>query len=126
MIFRVARHTNDLDKIIEFYTQIMGFECLGEFKDHDGYNGVFIGKSGAGWHLEFTTSADNANHKFDPDDLLVFYPESEMEHRNLLNRLHENLIEAVTPKNPYWAVNGKMFLDPDGYGIVISPLRIIS
>lgn len=102
----------------------MGFERLGEFKNHDGYYGVFIGKKGADWHLEFTTSQDNANHKFDPDDLLVFYPESETEYRETLNRIHENLIDPVTPKNPYWAVNGKMFLDPDGFLVVISNLKI--
>ncbi|WP_394335993.1 hypothetical protein [Flavobacterium laiguense] len=29
----------------------------------------------------------------------------------------------MTSKNPYWNENGKMVLDPDGFRIVISPLK---
>jgi catechol 2,3-dioxygenase-like lactoylglutathione lyase family enzyme len=44
MKFRVARHTNDLDKIKTFYTTVLGFEVLGSFEDHDSYDGLFLGK----------------------------------------------------------------------------------
>ena len=76
MIFRVARHTDNIQKIRYFYTEILGFKVLGEFKDHDGYDGIFIGKENTAWHLEFTTSDKQPNHKFDKDDILVFYPAS--------------------------------------------------
>ena len=45
MKLRVARHTNDLDKIEAFYINILGFERLGGFQNHNNYDGVFIGKS---------------------------------------------------------------------------------
>ncbi len=32
MKFRVARHTNDLEKIEQFYTTVIGLKKLGEFK----------------------------------------------------------------------------------------------
>jgi replication initiation and membrane attachment protein DnaB len=32
MIFRNARHTNQLELLVEFYTQIIGLEVLGRFK----------------------------------------------------------------------------------------------
>ena len=33
-------------------------------------------------------------------------------------------IELIKAKNPYWNENGKMILDPDGYRIIISDLKI--
>ena len=33
MNFRYARHTNNLEPLIEFYTEIVGLEKLGEFKN---------------------------------------------------------------------------------------------
>jgi len=44
----------------------------------------------------------------------------------ILNRVQAHQIAFVKAKNPYWNRNGKLFLDPDGYGIVISPLKIKS
>jgi len=46
MVLRVARHTDGLKKIEDFYINILGFERLGGFEKHNNYNGVFIGKSG--------------------------------------------------------------------------------
>jgi catechol 2,3-dioxygenase-like lactoylglutathione lyase family enzyme len=123
MVLRVARHTNNLEKIEAFYVNILGFERLGGFQNHNNYDGVFIGKSDLDWHFEFTESNDKANHLFDEDDIIVLYPSTILEHNNLLNRVSNNNISIITSKNPYWNENGKMFLDPDGYRIVISPLR---
>jgi hypothetical protein len=44
MTFRFARHTNDLERIKSFYITILGFELLGSFENHNGYDGIFIGK----------------------------------------------------------------------------------
>ncbi len=119
MKFRSARHTDNLLPIISFYRNVLGLEILGDFKDHDGYDGVFLGIPGAGWHLEFTTSAEKVNHEPDDDDLLVFYPDSAEEHENTIRRFTENNIPALEPKNPYWKANGTTYADPDGYRIVI-------
>ncbi|AOY44171.1 MULTISPECIES: hypothetical protein [Psychrobacter] len=43
MKFRYARHTNNLGTLIDFYQNIIGLEKLGGFKDHNGYDGVFLG-----------------------------------------------------------------------------------
>ena len=124
MDFRSARHTNSLEEIINFYTEIIGFDVIGEFKDHDGYDGVFLGIHGMSWHLEFTKSTDVTTHSFDPDDLLVFYPSTANEYEFIMNAIASNSIERHIPKNPYWQKNGVLIHDPDGYGILISPLRI--
>jgi catechol 2,3-dioxygenase-like lactoylglutathione lyase family enzyme len=123
MIFRFARHTNDLERIKSFYIDVLGFELLGSFENHEGYDGIFIGKPTLDWHLEFTKSNENVYHSFDEDDLLVFYPESISEYENLINRIAKNNIHFITPKNPYWKLNGKMIMDPDGYNIILSNLK---
>ena len=120
MKFRIARHTDNFLPIITFYTEILGLELLGSFENHNNYDGIFIGKRGADWHLEFTKSAENATHSFDEDDLLVFYIDTKSEYQAILNRFAENKVEIQQAKNPYWNENGTLVLDPDGYGIVIS------
>lgn len=58
MNFRYARHTRDLNKIERFYTEVVGLENLGGFKNHSGYDGLFLGHRNTSWHLEFTVSED--------------------------------------------------------------------
>lgn len=125
MFLRVARHTDNLEKMVDFYVTILGFELLGDFQNHNSYDGVFIGKSGLDWHFEFTKSEEKANHTFDHDDVIVIYPKSILDYDQLISRLIHNNISIVTSNNPFWNENGKMFLDPDGYRIVLSPLKAI-
>ena len=126
MTFRFARHTNDLEQIKTFYIAILGFELLGTFKNHNGYDGIFIGKSNENWHLEFTTTKAVICLDFNEDDMLVFYPTSKIEFDILVNKLQSHEIKFIKAKNPYWNENGKMILDPDGYRIIISNLKIKS
>lgn len=119
MKFRSARHTDKLPAIITFYTEALGLIILGNFRDHDGYNGVFLGLPGADWHLEFTTSEEPAQHQPDEDDLLVFYPASAAECAAILQRFTDHKIPPAEPKNPYWKVNGMLYKDPDGFGVMI-------
>jgi catechol 2,3-dioxygenase-like lactoylglutathione lyase family enzyme len=123
MVLRVARHTNNLEKIEDFYVNILGFERLGGFQNHATYDGVFIGKLDLDWHFEFTQSEAKADHTFDEDDVTVLYPKTILEYNNLVKSILENNISIITSKNPYWNENGKMFLDPDGFRIVISDLK---
>jgi catechol 2,3-dioxygenase-like lactoylglutathione lyase family enzyme len=123
MVLRVARHTNNLEKIEAFYVNILGFERLGGFQNHNDYDGVFIGKPNLNWHFEFTKSDEKANHHFDEDDIIVLYPKTILEYNSLLDSISNNNISIITSKNLYWNHNGKMILDPDGFRIVISPLK---
>jgi catechol 2,3-dioxygenase-like lactoylglutathione lyase family enzyme len=120
MKFRVARHTTNLTPIIDFYRDVLGLTLLGEFEDHAGYNGVFLGITGADWHLEFTVSADAPYHQADDDDFLVFYQQSETEYQALKQKFEEREIKPVRAKNPYWNTNGTIYKDPDGYGVIIA------
>lgn len=124
MKFRFARHTNNLEQLNSFYVKILGMEILGNFQDHNGYGGVFIGKQNENWHLEFTKSDEIVHFNFGEEDVLVFYPSTRLEYNNILDRINISSIKIIEAKNPYWNENGKMLLDPDGYRIVISDLKI--
>jgi len=123
MFLRVARHTNDLEIIENFYVDILGFERLGGFQNHNNYDGVFIGKPVLDWHFEFTQSKIKANHTFDEDDVIVLYPKTISDYNDLTKKLLQYSVSIINAINPFWNENGQMFQDPDGYRIVISPLK---
>jgi catechol 2,3-dioxygenase-like lactoylglutathione lyase family enzyme len=125
MKFRTARHTKNLNQIIDFYGRILGLKVLGEFKNHHNYDGVFLGIPGESWHLEFTVSDAPPAHSADEDDLLVFYAESLDEFNAIKEKFIVNKAKPVKPKNPYWEKNGITFEDPDGFRIVISVIRSV-
>jgi len=129
MTFRFARHTNNLEQLKSFYIEVLGLELLGGFENHNGYNGVFLGKTNENWHIEFTQSDTEAHHTFDDDDLLVFYPNTKLEFEFIKEKLSSHQVEFIKAKNPYWndpeVSGGIMFLDPDGFRIVISHLKIV-
>lgn len=120
MKLRLARHTNQLQKIKSFYIDVLGFELIGEFNDHDNYNGIFLSKDNSEWHLEFTESSIQANHEFDEDDLMVFYADSIKELNLIKRNLTNKGVNKIKAQNPYWNMNGFMLKDPDGYRIVFS------
>ena len=124
MTFRFARHTNDLEKLNSFYLKILGMEILGGFQNHNGYDGIFLGKKNENWHLEFTKSEEIVSFNFGDEDILVFYPNTRLEYESILDNIKNSCIKSIEAKNPYWNENGKMFLDPDGYRIILSDLKI--
>ena len=71
---RVARPTDGLEAVVRFYRDGLGLDLLYEFRDHDGFDGVMLGRKGAGYHLEFTRKAGHKAGKAPTEDnLLVFY-----------------------------------------------------
>lgn len=117
---RVARPTDHLADVVRFYRDGLGFDVLGEFKDHAGFDGVMLGHRGAGYHLEFTRKAGHhAGRAPTKDNLLVFYLREADEWRQAVARLEALGINAVSSFNPYWDERGKTFEDPDGYRIVL-------
>ena len=123
MTFRYARHTNNLERLIKFYTDVVGLEKLGGFKNHSSYNGVFLGYQNLNWHIEFTESNEKVNHHSDEDDLLIFYVESEEELDQLKLKIERLGIPIRKSKNPYWTENGIEIIDPDGFGLILTSSR---
>ncbi len=124
MKFRYARSTNNIKNLTDFYCKVLDFIVLGDFQNHDGYNGVFLGKNGENWHLEFTENGENPQSIFDEDVHLVFYPKEISEYNKIVENIAKFKIEILIPKNPYWQKNAVYFKDPDGFGIIISKEKI--
>lgn len=55
LTMRVARPADNLPEIARMYQSGMGFNVLGRFDDHDGFDGVILGHPHEPYHLEFTT-----------------------------------------------------------------------
>ena len=124
MILRTARHTNNLDAIRNFYVEILGLRELGAFENHDGYDGIFLGIENSDWHLEFTISSEKAVHTFAADDFLVFYPKTQTSYDIIIKQIESRHLKIHSPRNPYWKNNGILIKDPDGFGIIVSNLKI--
>lgn len=117
---RIARPTDDLPAVVRFYRDGLGFEVLYEFNDHDGFDGVMLGRAGAAYHLEFTHKAGHPVGRAPTEDnLLVFYLPDEVEWKASLDRLERAGYKPVEAFNPYWDRKGKTFEDPDGYRVVL-------
>lgn len=116
----MARPTDDLDAVVRFYRDGLGFAVVGAFTDHDGFDGVTLGHKGAGYHLEFTRKVGHAAGKAPTlDNLLVFYLPDAGAWAKAVARVEAAGYAAVPAFNPYWDRNGKTFEDPDGYRVVL-------
>lgn len=119
MKLRIARHTNQIDQLKNFYMEVVGLKLIGQFNDHDGYDGVILSGNEANWQIEFTTSNQVINHQPNEDDLIVLYVSQE-EFNKRIEILNSKGIESVKAKNPYWNKNAITIVDPDGFGLVFS------
>ena len=71
----------------------------------------------------------NSLSNFNPDLIIVLdCPSidrvSREQSQNARDYIEKNNIKKIVAKNPYWQENGITIKDPDGYRIVISPLKL--
>jgi catechol 2,3-dioxygenase-like lactoylglutathione lyase family enzyme len=117
---RVARPSDNLEAVVRFYRDGLGLVVLGEFRDHEGFDGVMLGCEGAAYHLEFTRKAGHiAGGAPSADNLLVFYLPNAEEFAEAVARLEQAGYPQVPAFNPYWDQQGQTFADPDGYRVVL-------
>jgi catechol 2,3-dioxygenase-like lactoylglutathione lyase family enzyme len=115
---RVARHTERMAEVVAFYRDGLGLRDSGSFRDHAGYDGVFLELPGTGAHLEFTAGGGHGAPEPHPESLLVLYLDDAEAVRATADRLDADPVE---PANPYWAEHGLTFADPDGFRVVLVP-----
>ena len=120
MQLRVARHTDRLDEVVQFYRDGIGLPEVGRFRDHDGYDGVFLAVPGTRAHLEFTGGGGHGVPDPHPESLLVLYLGDDEAVQAVRARLG---VDPVAPANPYWAEHGMTVEDPDGFRLVLVPER---
>lgn len=118
--FRIARPTNQLDKLIAFYEKGLGLRRVGEFWNHEDYDGVMIGLPDSRYHLEFTQSKEKMElPQPTKEHLLVFYVADRFERDKIAERLAALGFLETEPENPYWGRGGITIADPDGWPIVL-------
>ncbi|KAF5127103.1 putative protein YycE [Metarhizium anisopliae] len=118
---RVARPTDNMDALLPFYRDGLGFEVLLRFRDHEGFDGVVLGHASAAYHLEFTSKTGHAAGRAPTrDNLLVFYlPDSEA-YGAAVSSMEGSGFSPVASFNPYWDRCGTTFEDADGYRVVLA------
>ncbi|MBU1288899.1 MAG: VOC family protein [Alphaproteobacteria bacterium] len=117
---RIARPTDDLDALLPFYRDGLGFNVLFEFRDHDDFDGVMLGHEGAPYHLEFTKAHGHVVGRAPTEDnLLVFYLPEADRFAAAIDRMRAAGFSPVRAFNAYWDAKGVTFEDPDGYRVVL-------
>jgi catechol 2,3-dioxygenase-like lactoylglutathione lyase family enzyme len=88
---RIARPTNNLATIKDFYTRTLGLRVIGSFEDHSGFDGVMLGHPEYSWHLEFTYQRGITVKCGPPteDNLLVFYEPDKEKWEGMIGRIEE-------------------------------------
>lgn len=118
---RVARPSDNIDALLPFYCDGLGFEVLLRFKEHEGFNGIMLGHRNACYHLEFTSKKGHAAGAAPTqDNLLVFYLPDAGLYEAAISRMTNFGFMPVSSFNPYWDRCGKTFEDADGYRVVLA------
>ncbi len=120
MQLRIARHTERLDELVRFYRDGLGLTEIGGFRNHNGYDGVFLEVPSTGAHLELTSGGGHGAPVPHPESLLVLYLGDQEAVQIVAARLGT---DPVIPANPYWREHGTTFADPDGFRVVLVPER---
>jgi catechol 2,3-dioxygenase-like lactoylglutathione lyase family enzyme len=117
---RIARPVSALERSVAMYRNGLGLHEIGRFEDHQGFDGVILGKPGLSYHFEFTYCRTHPVLPAPtPEDLIVFYlPEPNEWHKTCSSMLEAGFAEA-TPFNPYWQQRGRTFEDHDRYRVVL-------
>ena len=97
---RVARHTDRLPELVAFYRDGLGLREGGGFRDHDGYDGVFLELPGTGVHLEFTAGGGHGPPAPHPESLLVLYLGDQDAVRTVAARLTRSRSSRPTRTGP--------------------------
>lgn len=119
-VMRVARPTDNLAEITAMYIAGLGFQSLGSFRAHAGFDGDILGHPEHNYHLEFTHhighSVGRAPTK---DNLLIFYLPQKSQWEARCDAMEQAGFRVVDSYNPYWDRLGKTFEDLDGYRVVL-------
>ncbi|MBX3117605.1 MAG: VOC family protein [Fimbriimonadaceae bacterium] len=119
-ILRIARPVTDLALSQRMYCEGLGLSVLGSFQDHDGFDGVMVGREGSPYHFEFTYCRTTPVEPTPThEDLVVFYIPTDHEWQAVCDSMLAAGFKAVTSYNPYWEKNSRTFEDHDGYRTVL-------
>lgn len=117
---RIARPTDKMEALVHFYSEGLGLQVIGSFKDHAGYDGVMLGHPALSWHLEFTHHKNGSPCPAPSgDNLLVLYFETTAGYQEAVLKMKQAGAKETDPENPYWVGKSTSFEDPDGWGVIL-------
>src|SRR5262245_53628167 len=117
---RIARPVSSLERSAVMYRDGLGLEELGRFADHDGFDGVMLGRPEAPYHFELTRCRVHpVSPAPTPEDLIVFYLPDRAEWAGACASMLAAGFVEVPAFNPYWRRRGRTFEDPDRYRVVL-------
>ena len=117
---RFARRCDDPFALAMQYCRGLGFEELGRFTGHEGYDGVMLGWADAGWHLEFTRAPDRRPAAPDAEDAIVLYCGDEAVRQERRETAIAAGFASLLALNPYWARNGHCLIDHEGFIVILA------
>lgn len=114
---RISRPTRDIDRVLRFYVNGLGLELLDGVLE-DRYRGAVVGLPDRGIHLFFTQACDVPPQP--PDgNCYVFYVPGTAASERIVDRLRALGFPLVESDNTYWARDGFIFEDPDGWQVIV-------
>ena len=119
---RVARPTNDIERAVNFWSKLVGFEILSRFENHDGYDGAILGYPNSQWELEVTYHSSGMPLPAPTDEDITALYLARDDADEIINRLRLAGHPQMNHPNPYWqAMGASVHTDPDGYTLIIYP-----
>ena len=119
-ILRVARPTDNLPALLRFYGEGLGLEQLAAFRNHNGFDGVMLGRPQVPHHLEFTHQPGHgAGRAPTADKLLVLCLPRADEWQAAVPRLEAAGFAAVPAHNSHRDHLVRTFEDLDAYRVVL-------
>jgi catechol 2,3-dioxygenase-like lactoylglutathione lyase family enzyme len=121
---RIARPVTNLPRTRELYCAGLGLSVIGSFEDHEGFDGVMLGRAAMQYHFEFTFCRMHpVAPQPTPEDLFVFYVPELDEWERACARMVSAGFKQVASLNPYWDLRGRTFEDHDGYRVVLQQAK---
>ncbi len=112
----MARPVRDLARTTTLYCAGLGLHVVGRFENHEGFDGVMLGRANTGYHFEFTYCR---THPVEPqwtaEDLVVFCLPDKAEWLQACQAMESGGFRRVASFNPYRDLQGATLEDPDGY-----------
>jgi hypothetical protein len=117
---RFARPSGQLEHVAAFYRDGLGLPIIYSYMDDADYDGVMFGLPGRHYHLEITRHRGDGPCPIPPpDNLLVLYIPDRRAIDQLIAQMRAIGHAPVPPRNSYWAEKGTIFIDPDGWNVVL-------
>lgn len=118
---RIARPSHSYLDVVSFYRDLIELPVVGQFADHDGYDGTIFGLPDERFQLEVTHhSSGRPLPRPSEEDLLVLAFASDSGRAPLVARLRDAGHEPIELANPFWAADSVGFHDPDGWIVVLT------